>query len=108
MPRKPKEPQGSKDTTMEPWVSNYPPLKAWLDKHEARCQWQLPSNPRPNDAAWDWSPGSYIEGWRLKGSNAVVILVVHSNKMGWDVFTSVGTNNVGDTLEDAEKRLGLK
>jgi hypothetical protein len=28
------------DTSDKPWVSNYPPLRDWLDKHDARCQWQ--------------------------------------------------------------------
>lgn len=94
-----------KDNSDKPYVSNYPPLQKWLDKHNAHCMWQVPSNPKPRDADYDWTPGSYIEGWRIK--HRLIVIVVHSNKMGWDVFTSPDTPLVDETLKDAELRLGL-
>jgi hypothetical protein len=89
----------------KPFVSNYPPLQEWLIKHNARCMWQIPSNPKPRDADWDWTPGSYIEQWAI--GRHLFIIVVHSNKMGWDIFTNKETPRIDETLRDVELRLGL-
>lgn len=93
------------DTSHKPWVSNYPPLKEWLDKHEARCMSQVPSHEKPRDADYDWTPQSYIEFWIV--NRRAVILVVRAHKMGWDIYTAADTPKVAETLLDAERRVGL-
>ena len=103
MPRNKKQPET--DNSRKPWVSNYPPLKEWLDKHDATCMWQVPSNPDPGYDI-DWAPVSYIECWLVNGRP--VIVVVRADKMGWDIFTDCNSARVDETLADAEKRVGLK
>ncbi len=81
-------------TEDKPYVANYPPLAEWLEKIEARCDWQLPLGT------------ALVEGWRtLRGST--FILVVHADKKGWEIFTALDDNKIDATLLDAEKRLGL-
>jgi hypothetical protein len=94
----------TRDYSNHPFVSNYPPLKEWLDKHEARCMWQIPSHPR-DEGDLDWYPQYYIEGWLVK--KRIVVLQIYSNKMGWNIFTDCGSNKVDDALADAEQRLNI-
>lgn len=91
---------GAVKTKEKPYVANYPPLAAWLKKHEARCMWQVPMGGTFDTAT------AYVEGWMFGGR--IAILVVHANGMGWDVFTSGSDSRIKETLEDAEKRLGLE
>lgn len=82
----------------QPWVSNYPPLRDWLNKVGARCHGQLPvGNPA--------KPRAFIETW-LAGQG-VFIVEVRAEKMGWDLFTSLGANDIPLTLADAEERLRI-
>jgi hypothetical protein len=93
------------DTSNKPWLSNYPPLKEWLDKHDARCLWQAPQNPQPSDADSDWTPVAYVEGWRIRARQ--FILIVYANKGGWDIFTPADSQIIDASLLDAERRLGI-
>lgn len=94
------------DNGNKPWVDNYPPLRDWLNKHEARCMWQIPLNERPSDAEHDWAPQAYVECYLISGRR-LVIVVVHANKGGWDIYTDANTNKIAETLADAEQRLGI-
>jgi hypothetical protein len=95
----------SEDNSNKPWVSNYPALKNWLDRLDAHCMWQIPMNERPRGAGCDWAPTSYVECWMV-GRRPIVILV-HSNKMGWDIYTNADTSRIDETLVDAERRVGV-
>lgn len=101
MPRIP----APRDTSEHPYVENYPPLKEWLDKHEARCIWQVPAQHESERARA--YPTFYVELWLFPKTNRTAIIIVHSNKGGWDIHTPAGTNRVAETLEDAERRLGI-
>lgn len=81
----------------KPWVSNYAPLKAWLDKVKARCLWQTAQGGR--------DPHTYIEGWQVNGR--VVVLIVRANKMGWEIYTGADSIQIDETLADVERRVGL-
>lgn len=102
----PKKKQAQVDYSNHPYVSNYPDLAAWLEKHDAHCAWQVPSSPAPEDYDPAWYPSSYVEGWRVRGG-LIVIIMIYSNKCGWDLFTALDSNKVDATLADAEERLGL-
>jgi hypothetical protein len=82
----------------KPYIDNYPPLKSWLDEHDARCQWQLPLGPKTN-------PTAYIEGWLV--GTTMCIIGVYSRQLGWYIYTTSGDNTVAGALADASKRLGL-
>ncbi len=92
------------DNSNRPWVSNYPPLAVWLEKHEARCMWQLPLGGEPDE------PTAYVEHYMIvKGNKAsLFVVVVHANGHGWEIYTPCDSNMITETLEDAEKRLGLE
>jgi len=92
------------DTSQFPYVENYPPLRDWLKKHEARCMWQLPMQP---EHGREEPPTAYVEQWMFPKTSRMVVVVVYANKMGWDVFTSSNEHQIDATLEDAEERLGL-
>lgn len=88
------------DTKKLPYLANYPPLADWLRKHGARCQWQATTDGRPASAM-----NSMVEAWLL--GDSMCVIVVHPDCLGWDIFTPGGNPNIGKTLADAEKRLGL-
>lgn len=94
-----------KDYSNHPYVSNYPPLRDWLEGHNAQCMWQLayPSNFEDHGEY----PACYVECYLFKGGR-LAIVTVRSNKAGWDIFTPVESMKVDETLVDAEQRLGLK
>ena len=97
-------PPKKKDNSNKPWVGNYPPLQQWLDKHDARCLWQIPSSP-PDDGDIDWAPQFYVEAWSI--GRRIFILTVYSNKMGWYLFTDCDSPRIDESLADAEQRLGI-
>lgn len=78
----------------KPWVGNYPPLKAWLVLHGARCMWQ------------EMKPHQSVERWQFPNGDSCII-VVFSERHGWDVFTSSHARDIPTTLADAEARLRL-
>ena len=75
-----------------PWVANYPPLKEWLGKIQARCMDQIPAGD------------NYVEQWMTPNGRNFLVLV-RAYKLGWDVYTNCGSNGVAATLDDAGKRL---
>lgn len=83
-----------------PMLENYPPLKAWLDKHSARCQWQVDRNEeiRSHDVR--------IEQWLVDG--AIVIIILRACQRGWDIFTACPSLSIEATFLDAEKRIGIE
>lgn len=85
----------------QPWVENYPPLKAWLDKWDMRCQEQHPIGGTPA------SPTAYLEIWSAPRATGLVYVLVRAYRHGWDLLTGVSTNSVPETLADAEQRMGL-
>ncbi len=93
------------DTSNHPYVSNYPPLREWLDKHDARCMWQVPANEKPRDADYGLVPQAYIECWIV--GRRPCIIIVRGDKMGWELYTDADTPRIDDSLADAERRLGL-
>lgn len=95
-----------KNDKNKPWVSNYKPLQEWLTKHSARCMWQTPSEPQPEDADLDWAPRYYIECWAV--GKGTVLLIVRSNQQGWDIYTAINSNSATESLEDAAKRCGVE
>lgn len=80
----------------KPWVSNYPALLAWLDKHRARCMWQEYDNEHSRRS---------VEGWLV--GDTMVIVLVYADQRGWELFTPCLDTEIAATLADAEKRLGL-
>lgn len=94
------------DTKNAPWISNYPPLKAWLNKHNARCMWQIGMQPEDSNQVREYGyPTAYVECWLV--GKALAIVIIHDNKMGWEIYTPAGTPLISETLADAERRLGL-
>jgi hypothetical protein len=85
--------RAKKDTSKEPWISNYPPLEKWLHRPGNCCMWQQRIAPANRDM---------IECWLVNG--IVVIVLVHGNGNGWDLFTSANTPNIDATLADADVR----
>ena len=83
-----------------PYLENYPTLRGWLDKHNARCLWQTTTDQKPASVT-----NSMVEYWAL--GSAVCIIVVHPSSAGWDLFTPGADVDANATLADAEKRLGL-
>jgi hypothetical protein len=79
----------------EPYVSNYPPLDQWLKKHDAHCLWQLMDGPKDRRTR-------AVEAWQVR--TATVIVVVHRDQHGWELFTSLDTLDIAATLADAEQR----
>ncbi len=71
-------------------VESYPPLWDWLVKHNARCCYQLKYGD------------NRFEGWRV--GVQVVVIILYPNGMGWDLATMLNTNDIAETLADAEKR----
>ena len=82
-----------------PDINNYPPLRDWLHKLEARCMWQLPVGNRAN-------PDAYLEMWYGAGLPRPVVVLVYADRMGWELFTPCDRAQVEATLADAEARMG--
>lgn len=100
MPTKPKTAtrRNGREAADEPWISNYPPLDAWLKKHDARCMWQIPYGDPER-------PQAYVECWRVgRGS---VVVVVRADNHGWDIYSNLNTNSVAESLDDAARRCEL-
>lgn len=85
----------------EPFTDNYPALRDWLRKINAQCITQEVV------AGTKAKPSTYFEAWRAPGAKVIVYLLVHDNKRGWDIATPADSNNVDESLADAERRMGL-
>jgi hypothetical protein len=81
-----------------PYVENYPDLLDWLEKHSARCAWQHFDERHQRHS---------VEGWLV--GPALVIVVVHADRHGWELFTASPNAAIGPTFAfaDAESRLGV-
>lgn len=86
-----------------PAVENYPPLKAWLDKHDAVRVHQFQGGGVC--ASWAFGADLCVEIWRINGYPFVIQIYGHNR--GWNILTSLDTNSIPDTLRDAEIRLGI-
>ncbi len=75
-------------------VESYPPLWEWLCKHDARCVWQTKAD------------GNRVEGWRV--GRSIVVITVYPKGDGWDLSTPLSSNNIEETLRDAEQRCGIE
>lgn len=82
----------SPDQSKKPFVENYPPLKAWLDRNQAKCQFQQPYGKH------------MIEGWLV--AEVMVVIIVYADRGGWDLFTPCQDTNIEATLRDAAARTG--
>lgn len=83
----------------KPYVSNYPQLEAWLEKHKARCLWQI----EPGKGSWR---SFQIECWIFpRGGRAII--QIHSGRLGFNIFTQTSDPSIDVTFLDAEQRLGL-
>ena len=96
-----------KGNSNKPWVANYPPLQVWLHKHEARCMWQWPCGEPPSDPddRYDWTPCAYVECYLVR--TKLVIVVVHANRNGWEIYTAPDALKVDETLAEVERRIGI-
>lgn len=89
-----------------PYIENYPPLKEWLDKHDARCIWQVPMQCEHNRHE-DQPPTVYIEKWFFPKTKRFVVIEVHARKFGWEVYIANDSNDVVKTIAQAETLMGL-
>lgn len=83
-----------RDDSRKPWVSNYSLLKEWLERIEARCQVQ------------EYNEARSVEIWMA--NDRLFIVLVYGDGNGWEIFTTSTSNDVAVSLEDAERRLGIK
>ncbi len=74
-------------------VESYPQVWEWLCKHNGRCCYQLKYGT------------NNIEGWRV--GNQVVVFILYPDGMGWDLATMLNSNDIAETLADAEARCGI-
>ena len=84
----------------EPYTSNYPPLQTWLEEHKAQCMWE--------HHLWNDGQPTTCVAMYLFQKGAMALIITHSDKRGWKLMTSCGSNKVADTLADAEARMGLE
>lgn len=94
-------PKTKTDNTNKPWVDNYPVLQDWLRAIEARCFSQI------RTGGDEENPTGYLETYLLPGNVRPFIVEVRANKMGWEIYTPCGSITTWETLEDANRRLGL-
>jgi|SRR3990172_2028729 len=87
----------AKDNSNKPWLDNYPVLKEWLHKWDARCFYQLPIGPSDE-------PNGYMEMWQFPNGLHCMIEIL-GNKNGWNIYTPCKSGKVDHTLSDAERRL---
>lgn len=83
----------------KPYLENYPPLRDWLRKHDARCNWQVALGNGPD------GPRAYIESWQSRAWRGDVIVVVRADQLGWDIYTSCSSNDIDASLADALARV---
>lgn len=77
----------------KPWIENYPPLRAWLDRHNARCL----SQTKDGDG--------FLERWLI--GTRICLIEVRPRNMGWNIYTDSDSPTIVATIRDAETRLGL-
>lgn len=82
----------------EPWISNYPPLQAFLAEIKARCDWQV---------KLPIYGGAIAEQWRAPGSMPFLV-VVQGKQHGWDIYTPNAGAGISETLDDVRARIFAK
>lgn len=85
-----------KENADQPWLENYPPLKEWIDKHGHSCMWDAKT-----------SGDCRVEAWLVQPELSLVILTIRPFRRGWDLFTSCQSNNIAETIRDANVRCGI-
>lgn len=81
-----------------PSVENEPTLEDWLASTGAELLWQHDAKQRIGGVS------SYrVAAYRIGRRTAII--VIRSHGLGWDVFTSSGSDDPDDVLSDAESRL---
>lgn len=84
-------PRGARPLT----ARDYPALDGWLVKYNARKLWRVVVNDRA------------IEAWQLHGGRGVLV-EVHPDGNGWDLWSNDDTIDIDETLEAVERRYGLE
>lgn len=86
-----------RDTSDKPYVENYPALAGWLAEIGTSCLWRLPLGPPTK-------PDAYVECHVSSGGD-VFIVIVRARRMGFDIFTSIPSLSIDETLKDANARV---
>lgn len=87
------------------WTSNYPPLQTWIDAHGHQCVWQQKIYPEREKRG---EICTVVECWVVRPTMRLVVIVVHPNKRGWDMYTAPDTNKIDETILETNVRLGLE
>lgn len=80
------------------WVTNYPPLHAWIKRIKARCLAQVPRG--------DPLTGGYLETYVLPNGK-IFLLIVTPFQGGWEIYTPLAAGDDETRIHNAEVRLGL-
>jgi hypothetical protein len=86
------------EDTKLPIVENEPTLEEWLANVDAELLWQHDAKERSEGV-----PSYRVTAYRIGIRTAIV--VIRSHGLGWDVFTSSGSDDPDRVLSDAESRL---
>ncbi len=81
------------DPKDRPEIANYPALQTWLNVRNARCMSQTLEGL------------DYIEFWLVNGR--ILVIRVRPMRAGWDIYTASNSNDIVETLADADRRLGI-
>lgn len=77
----------------QPYIENYPPLKAWINRHEDTiCQWQKRIGAK-----------MMVERWIVDG--VPVIIEIYGDGHGWNIYTTSPDNTIVHAVADAEDRI---
>ena len=77
----------------QPWIVNYPELHGWLEKYQARCDWQLTVGD-----------DRHASMWRIKGSMPFIIVVL-AGRRGWNIYTPPATDQSAEIFRDTTGRI---
>jgi len=83
----------------QPWLENYHDLWDWINKHKGICMWQTTYGPPER-------PSARVEVWRV-GHGRLCLIVVHSGRRGWEIYTPTEGVTHEEIFADAEKKLGI-
>jgi len=86
------------DTDDLPEVVNEPTLEDWLESVRAELLWEhYGKNGRGG------VPSYRVAAYRV--GERTVMVVIQSHQAGWDLFTSSGSDDADEVIQDAEVRL---
>lgn len=69
--------------------------RKWLEEHDAKGLWQTRVKGVGVLSAWSVN-------------SRVVLWLVYDKGKGWEMFTALDSNDIGATLLDVGKRVGLR